>query len=304
MPLEPQVKVVVDALGASPAGPFVLADMRTGWSLLNAAGLAGAPEVPSSDQVVGGVGVRVYTPVGAPSDGSGPVVVWYHGGGWTLGDLGVSDAACRRLAVAATTRVVSVDYRLAPEHRFPAGVEDALATFEAIAAGGLGAAPSHVIVGGDSAGGNLAAVVSLLARDAGGPRPAAQLLVYPVTDAAMDTDSYRDNAEGYLLTAATMAWFFDQYVDVDLRGDVRVSPLRAASLAGLPPAHVITPGYDPLRDEGRAYADRLRADGVAVTEGRYEGQVHGFFGQPELFGPTAQQAVDEAAAVLREIVSS
>jgi acetyl esterase len=301
MPLEPQVQVLVDAMAALPPVDFDTLDpvaVRQGMALLFAAG--DAPVVPVTDTVVpgpaGDVPVRVYDPTG--SDPGGPTVVWYHGGGFVVGDLDTTDGTCRRLSAASGMRVVSVDYRLAPEHPFPAAVDDAAAAFSAVVEGKLGGPPSWVAVAGDSAGGNLAAVVSRLAREGGGRLPDFQLLVYPVTDPAHVSESRLANGEGLVLSRAMMEWFEAKYAPGRL-SDPRVSPLLASSLAGLPPAYVVTAEYDPLRDEGEAYARRLADAGVPVETVRYDGQVHGFFGTPASFGPTAQRAVEAAALALR-----
>jgi acetyl esterase len=206
------------------------------------------------------------------------VLAWFHGGGWVIGSLDTHDALCRRLAAAAGCMVVSVDYRMAPEHRFPAAVDDCWAVTRWLAEHGreIGADPQRLAVGGDSAGGNLAAVMALRARDAGlGLR--LQLLVYPVTDSDLDTPSSLRNATGYGLTRAGMAWFWDHYVpDLAGRAHPDAAPLRAASLAGTAPAHVVVCELDPLLDEGEAYARRLEAEGVPVRLQRYPGMIHGF----------------------------
>ncbi|RPH42288.1 MAG: alpha/beta hydrolase [Burkholderiales bacterium] len=229
--------------------------------------------------------VRVYAPVAA-GGGQRPLVVFFHGGGWVVCDLDTHDAVCRRLCLGADAVVVSVDYRLAPEHRFPAAPDDcAAATRWAFAqAASLGADPTRVVIAGDSAGGNLAAAVALRLRDEDGPRAAGQLLVYPVTDHyTAGFASYVENAEGYGLTRDTMAWFWDHYLGGPLDADAaralspQAVPLRAADLRGLPPALVITAGYDVLRDEGEAYAKRLHEAGVAVETERFDGMHHGFF---------------------------
>ena len=325
MPLQPEVQQLIDglaAMGIRPMEEMTPSEVRTTFAALGEMGPGSAPDFPWWDGAVPGPGgdipVRVYDPAG--SSPQGPVLVWYHGGGWVIGDLVTADQTCRHLAALTGIRVVSVDYRLAPEHPFPAAADDAYAAYEAVrrgtlsppaaqggggsGGGGSGPRPSVVAVGGDSAGGNLAAVVTLMARERAQPQPAFQLLVYPVTDAGMDTASYHDNAEGYFLTEASMRWFFDHYVGADagLRADPRVSPLRAASLEGLAPAHVVTAEYDPLRDEGEAYATRLRDAGVAVTEVRYDGQIHGFFGLIDFCGPTARQALETAATHVRNAV--
>ena len=260
-----------------------------------------APDVPVSSATVAGpdgdIPVRIYDPAG--SSPTGPTIVWYHGGGFVIGDLDTTDGPCRRLAVASGMRIVSVEYGLAPEHPFPAPVEDCYAAFRAVAEGALGGSPSWLAVGGDSAGGNLTAAVCIVARDRGGRTPDFQLLVYPVTRLLGDTASRRDNGEGYLLTRTMMDWFEGQYLGDQSPADPYASPLEAPSLAGLPPAYVVTAEFDPLRDEGEAYAARLRDAGVAVDAVRYDGQLHGFFGTPHVFGPTAQAAVDAAAKSLR-----
>jgi acetyl esterase len=246
----------------------------------------------------GDIPVRVYTPNGtAPF----PLLVYFHGGGWVLGGIDTHDGTCRSLANGAGCVVVSVDYRLAPEHRYPAAAEDCCAATQwaAAHAAELGADARRVAVGGDSAGGNLAAVVALMARDRGGPALVLQLLIYPATDARFDTASYRDNADGYLLTAADMRWFWDHYLGDSGRGaEPYASPLRAADLSGLPPALVITAEFDPLRDEGEAYAKRLEDAGVASRLSRYDGMIHGFFGMGQMID-RANAAVGEACANLK-----
>ena len=219
--------------------------------------------------------VRVFTP---GEDGPYPVLVWFHGGGWVLGGLDGGIHALRLLANVADCVIVSVDYRLAPEHRFPAAVEDCLAATRWVAehAAEVGADPARVAVGGDSAGGNLAAVVAQEAR-AGGPGLAFQLLVCPVTDSDFSRASYAANAEGYLLSTEMMDWFWTQYVGPGGdRADPRAAPLRAADLAGLPPAHIIAAEYDPLADEAVAYAEALEAAGGDVTLVVAEGHIHDY----------------------------
>jgi acetyl esterase len=253
----------------------------------------------------GDIPVRLYRPLDAGST-TLPVLVWFHGGGWVIGSVHESDADCRRLAVDGQLAVVSVEYRLAPEHPFPAAPEDcyAVVAWATAHAGELYVDPSRLAVGGDSAGGNLAAVVSLMARDRGGPSIAFQLLVYPVTNiASMETPSHHENAEGYFLTRASMLWFRDNYApDASIRANPHVSPLHAANLAGLPPALVITAEFDPLRDEGEAYADRLLAAKVPVTKRRYAGQIHGFFSM-NAFLEGGRQAFQEAVDALRAALS-
>ena len=231
-----------------------------------------------------------------------PLLVFFHGGGFVVCDLGTHDALCRNLCAGAGCVVASVDYRLAPEHRFPAAPDDCLAAtrWAAEHAAELGADPARVAVGGDSAGGNLAAVVALRARDGGGPRLAGQLLLYPTTDAAAaGMPSLVENAEGYGLTVRDMAWFKDRYFDGPSdAGNPHASPLRAADLRRLPPALVQTAEYDPLRDEGEAYAARLREAGVPTAVSRRAGMFHGYLFFPGLVA-AADAALDEACAWLR-----
>jgi acetyl esterase len=247
---------------------------------------------------VGEIPVRVYR----PSDEAGlPLLVYFHAGGWTIGDLESPDLSLRKIANRTPCVAISVDYRLAPEHRFPAAVDDAWAAtrWAHEHATELGGDPTRLAVAGESAGGNLATVVALLARDAGGPPIRHQTMLYPVTDYSFDTPSYGVNAEGYLLTRDAMHWFWDQYLGAEGDGtDWRASPLRAPSLEGLPPAHVITAEFDPLCDEGEAYAARLRDSGVEVRCTRYEGQMHSFMPMQELI-EDGERAVDEVAEVLR-----
>jgi acetyl esterase len=245
----------------------------------------------------GDIPVRIYRPEG---DGPFPALVYLHGGGWVICDLDTHDATCRALANALPAVVVSVDYRLAPEHRFPAGADDAYAATRWVAdnATTIGADPQRLIIGGDSAGGNLSAVVTLMARDRGGPALAYQILIYPVTDASMTKASYTENADGYLLTRRAMEWFWGHYLGSDGDGTMPyTSPLLAPDLRGLPPATVITAEFDPLRDEGDAYAERLREAGVPVQHACYAGQIHGFFSMGGVF-PQARTALD---AVVKDV---
>jgi acetyl esterase len=224
----------------------------------------------------GTIAARLYRP---HDDLAPAVLVWLHGGGFVLGSVAGSDAHARALARASGCAVVSIGYRLAPEHRFPAAPDDCYAATAWVAehAAELGARPGCLAVGGDSAGGNLAAVTCLLARERRGPRIDAQLLVYPVTARDPDTPSYRAYADGCWLTADAMRWFWGHYLPAHEDGsDPRVSPLRSGSLAGLPPTIVVTAECDVLRDEAEQYAERLRADGVPVRRRRYEGMLHGF----------------------------
>ncbi|MEU1146032.1 alpha/beta hydrolase [Streptomyces sp. NPDC005863] len=253
-------------------------------------GPPGAPEIP----------VRVYLPDPRRRPGPRPTVVFFHGGGYTLCGLDSHDATARRLTARSGAAVVSVAYRLAPEHRFPAAVDDAYAAlcWAADRSAALGGDPGALVTAGDSSGGGLAAAVALRARDAGGPALALQVLIYPLLDAAQNTASYRENAHGYFLTAAHLRWFWRQYLGPDGGGTHPLaSPLRAADLTGLPPAHLVTAGCDPLRDEGLAYAERLRAAGVHVALAHHPGMFHGFLGFPELLPDAGSALADVAEAI-------
>ncbi|WP_204040931.1 alpha/beta hydrolase [Acrocarpospora phusangensis] len=259
---------------------------------------APAPMAAVRDDEETGVPVRIYRPAG--DAGPSPVAVYYHGGGWVYGSVERNDPLARDLAARTGAVVVSVDYRLAPEHRFPAAADDAWTVLADVfeRPERYGADPSRVAVVGDSAGGNLAAVVAWQARDAG-YRLAHQLLVYPVVDVAMDTPSYRAYASGFGLGADEMAWFVKKYAGGADPSDPRLAPLRLADMSGLAPATVITAECDPLCDEGAAYADALRGAGVPVGYRCYEGSLHGFYGLPGFFDQ-AGEARDYAAARLRE----
>ena len=246
------------------------------------------------------IGARLYVALDSPKPPQ-PLLVYYHGGGWVIGDLDTHDGVCRFLAEHGDCRVLSIDYRLAPEHHFPAPVEDAVAAFEWAAdhAGDLGADPERIAVGGDSAGGNLSAAVCLQARDGGGPRPAMQLLLYPPTDATGGQESREIFAKGFLLTRDDMEWFEAHYLpDGCDHEDPRVSMMRAKDVSGLPPAYVATAGFDPLRDEGETYALRMREAGVKVALQRHPGLIHGFANLTAIC-PNARAAMLEAAGALR-----
>jgi len=249
------------------------------------------------DGPAGAIPLRIYR----PSAAAAPVHVHFHGGGWVIGDLDTHDRDCREICAGAECIVVAVDYRLAPEHPFPAAPEDCYAALCWAAANlqNIGGLATPVSVGGDSAGGTLATGVCLMARDRNGPAIAMQLLIYPVTDATMESASYRDNADGYLLSRTMMSWFWDHYCpDLALRADPLASPITAEDLSGLPPALVMTAEFDPLRDEGEAYAERLKDAGVAVEVRRFDGLVHGFFSQAGII-EAAREGVDHAVRSLR-----
>jgi acetyl esterase len=285
--LDPQAKAVLERVARANLPPYPqigAAAARELYRETRGALAAPPPEVESVADLhasgpAGDIGVRLYRPRGAADAGPLPALVYFHGGGWTIGDLDTHDVVCRTLADLARSAVVSVDYRLAPEHKFPAAVDDAVAATRWVAreAARLGIDARRIAVGGDSAGGNLAAVVALAARDEGGPPLAMQTLIYPATDMAADTASHLRYAEGHLLTRDAILWFKGNYLrDAADEADWRASPLQAADLSRLPPAYVITAGFDPLVDEGRAYADRLAAAGVPVTYECFEGMIHGF----------------------------
>jgi len=247
-----------------------------------------------------GIPLRLYVPAAEPPH---PTLVFYHGGGWVVGDLDTHDNVCRALCARADCAVVAVDYRLAPEHPFPAAVEDAYAALEWVAEHGGRATldPDRLAVGGDSAGGNLAAAVALMARDFGGPDLAHQLLVYPAVASPelQSFPSYEENATGYLLERPGMEWYYERYVGSSVHAaNPYLAPLLADDLGDLPPATVLTAGFDPLRDEGQAYADALAEAGVPVEHRHHEGQIHGFVSLTE-FMDAADAALDDLAADLR-----
>jgi acetyl esterase len=254
----------------------------------------------------GDIALRLYRGLGTERSAALPALVYFHGGGWVIGDLDTHDGVCRLIANAAGIAVISVDYRLAPEHKFPAAVEDAVTATEWIAAhcATLGIDASRLAVGGDSAGGNLAAVVALIARDRGGPRLSFQLLLYPATDFVTSDDPQRERFEGFPLNVVTMNWFRDHYLRgaVDY-GDWRASPLRASDVHGLPPAYVLTVGFDPLHEEGALYARRLEEAGVPVRHRHFERQMHGFLTMGKIIA-AAKPATEEAAAAVKAALLS
>jgi acetyl esterase len=300
MSVHPQVEALLERVARSPLPPYHTVSPFVARRIYRDTRAALAPKAPEVPEVrllaFENYAMRVYRPVVGEIL---PALVYFHGGGWTIGDLDTHDVLCRELALGARCAVFSVDYRLAPEHPFPAAVEDCLAATRYVAENGARLNVRGIAVAGDSAGGNLAAVVSLLARDAGVPQLAFQLLIYPATDQRCATPSHERNAQGYLLTRDAIHYFRRHYLPGERDWlDWRASPLLAKSHAGLPPALVITAGYDPLRDEGAAYADKLRAAGVKVAYREYADMVHGFV----LFGgvlESANAAVADCAAALR-----
>jgi acetyl esterase len=305
MPLDAQVQDYLIKLAALDMVPMSTISPATARAMMEAeTRTLGSP--PPVTRVVdrsipgpaGEIPIRVTYPQG---DGPFPVLVYFHGGGWVVGSIASHDALCRDLTNASSVAVVAVEYRLAPEHRYPAALLDAhtATAWVAANAGSINVDPARLAVGGDSAGGNLAAAVALAARDHGGPSIAFQLLIYPITNFGLDTPSYQEYARGYMLTREAMAWYWDQYApEAADRAHPHVSPLRAADLSGLPPALVVTAEYDVLRDEAEAYARRLEAAGVPTRLLRYEGLIHGFLRRTAMFD-RARAARDDIAAALR-----
>jgi acetyl esterase len=297
MNLHPQVAELLERVARSPLPPYHTVPAFVARRIYRDTRSALAPKAPELAETrllvfSGAIAVRAYRPV---LNEVLPALVFFHGGGWTIGDLDTHDVVCRQLAAGARCAVFSVDYRLAPEHPFPAAVEDCFSATRFVFehAENLDIDASRIAVGGDSAGGNLAAVVALMARDAGGPTLAYQLLIYPATDQRCEFPSHERNGEGYLLTKEGIRYFRGGYLpNPKDRTDWRASPLLAPSHADLAPAFVLTAGYDPLVDEGRAYAERLAKAGVEVSYREYPDMVHGFV----LFGG----AVDAANAAVAE----
>src|ERR1700730_4823777 len=303
MSLHPQVAALLDRASQSPLPPYYEVPPAVARRLYRDSRAALTPDPPAVESVqlllapsaAGPVPVRHYRPKGAAKGERLPALVYYHGGGWVIADLDTHDVVCRTLANAARCAVFSVEYRKAPEAPFPAAVEDCAAAtrWAAAEASALGVDAGRLAVGGDSAGGNLAAVMTLLARDAGGPAIAFQLLIYPVTDQQMGFPSIDRNAEGYLLTKQAIRYFRGHYLPrADDWIDLRASPLLAGRLPGRPPACVLTAGYDPLVDEGKAYADRLAREGVNTEYRDYPDMIHGFI--------TMGRALDTAGAALED----
>jgi len=304
MPLDPQAKAFLDQAAAAGTPPLHALPVPEARQAIRALFAVDTPESVAKveDRKISGpagqIPIRLYTPQGK---GPLPVLVFFHGGGWVIGDLETHDNTCRELANGAGCIVVAVDYRLAPEHKFPAAPEDCYAATKWVAlnAASFGGDPARIAIGGDSAGGNLAAAVGVMAADRGAPTFVHQLLIYPVTNYAFDTPSYRENADGYLLTKEGMTWFWGHYLKTDEDGqNAYASPLRARDCRRVPPAFVITAEFDPLRDEGEAYAARLQEAGVPVEVKRYNGMIHGFFSLGHIMAQ-GKQAVADAVARLR-----
>jgi acetyl esterase len=304
MPLEPVTAAILAQIAESGAPEYHQLPVIESRALYTEAqSVPPSIEVYSVEDFVvpgpaGDIPVRLYR----PNDKPAPLHVHFHGGGWVIGNLVTHDADCREIVAASGCMVLAVDYRLAPEHPFPAAPEDcyAVSCWAAANSTQLGGSPGLISIGGDSAGGNLAAVVALMARDRNGPEFAMQLLLYPITEPSMASASFRENAEGYLLTKTMMAWFWNHYCpDIEQRKHPLISPLMASDLSGLPPALMITAEFDPLRDEGEAYAARLKEAGVEVEMRRFNGFIHGFFSLAGIIEAT-REAVELVGTALRK----
>ena len=310
--LDPDAAAVFKAFQEAGRPPYETVSPAEARELYLAARFVSNPEPPELKSVRplaipaphGSIPARVYTPLKLrETEGLAPCLVFFHGGGWVIGNLDSHDVACRKLADEGQLIVIAVDYRLAPEHKFPAAVDDAIAAARWIAdnARQLGIDALRLSVGGDSAGGNLAAVVAIAARDGNGPAIAGQVLIYPAIDFAMTHPSHREPETSILLTHSVIRWFRDHYLSgaADVH-DWRASPARASTLIGLPPAYVLTAGADPLRDEGDEYAKRLKEAGVPVTYRSFPGQFHGFFTMGKLL-QQANVAANEIGAWLKAL---
>ena len=313
--LDPQARALLDLIierGVPPTHTLSVADARRFYLERR---FFSQPQPPAvgrvtglqADGAAGPIPLRLYEPLPTADVAStNPVLVYFHGGGWVIGDLDTHDVLCRQLCVASGMAVLSVDYRLGPEQPFPAAFDDCLAATRWVRreAATLGLDATRLAIGGDSAGGNLAAAVAIALRNADEPPPALQLLIYPGTDMRALAASHSHNGQGYLLTADTVAWFRSHYIpDPAQWADWRASPLLAPSLQGLPPALVLTAGFDPLRDEGLQYADALSAAGNQVQYVCFERQIHGFITMGRVLDE-AQTAIDLCAAALRRALSA
>ena len=308
MPLLSEYRALLDQLAEADAPPLTDMPISTARAMFRVAQPT-RPDIPVAnvtDRTIegrnGSIPIRIYTPSGT---GPFPATMMFHGGGWVIGDLETVDAQSRQVCNQVGCVVVAVDYRLAPEHRFPAAAEDCYdaTVWTQKNAAELDVDPAQLAVAGDSAGGNLAAVVAQMVRDTDGPPLVFQLLVYPVTNGhVFETASYRDNAEGYMLTADSMHWFWNHYADTADRTNPYASPLCADDLSNLPPAFVQVAEFDPLRDEGLQYAEALSAAGVATRSHCYEGFIHGFFSHFDTVPPT-RQAMNDACAALQDSFS-
>ena len=313
MALDPIVKAFIDQMALQP-GPKMY-ELPAPAARLMFAGLmelAGPRDVPigktqnlTCPGPGGDIPLRIYTPV-APSAETLPALVFFHGGGFVIGNIDTHDGLCRMLANEAGVRVVSVDYRLAPENKYPAAIEDAYAalTFVETNAAKLGIDANHLAVGGDSAGGAITAVMTQMAKEKGGPAIAFQLLFFPVTQIGEETPSLRNYAEGFVLERAGLNWFYDCYVPKGIeRKDPTISPLNAASLEGLPPAYLVVAEYDPLHDEGLRYGEKLKAAGVSCEIVDYPGLVHDFIYFQSVL-PQAATALKAAAQAVKKALTA
>jgi acetyl esterase len=307
--LDPDAQRVLDLIRESGRPPYETLTPNEAREFYRAGRRVLQPEPPEVAEVrnlqapapQGDIPLRLYRGIGTERGAALPALIYFHGGGWVMGDLDTHDGVCRLIANAAGIAVISVDYRLAPEHKFPAAVDDAVTATEWIAAHGatLGIDASRLAVGGDSAGGNIAAVVALIARDRGGPRLRFQLLLYPATDFVVSDAPQRERFEGFPLNVVTMNWFRDHYLrGSGDYGNWRASPLRVPDLRGLPPAYVLTVGFDPLHAEGALYARRLQEAGVPVRHRHVERQMHGFLTMGKIIA-AAKPATEEAAAAVK-----
>jgi acetyl esterase len=303
MPLHPQSKAFIASIreaGRPPWNEMPLAEAREIFDSLDV--LGDAPEVDNvADEPIAGVPTRIYH---VNPDQPRNLIVYFHGGGWVLGGLDSHDSVCRRLALAADASVVSVGYRNPPEHPFPAAAEDCFTVCDVLAVDHRSfSLANRMVLVGDSAGGNLAVAVSLMSRQRGAPRLSGQVLVYPVLDSRMSTDSYRAYAEDHGLTAEMMSWFWEMYTgdaSSGARSDPLASPAAVEDLSGLPPTHILLAEYDVLCDEGRQFAARLAAAGVTTTVSQYDGMLHGFVHFADLFDD-AVLATQEVATRCREM---
>jgi acetyl esterase len=309
MALDPQMQAILDQAAAAGGKPFhamTPVEARQAIDVMFAAfrgnpATVGRVEDRKLPGPAGEVPVRIYSP---PGRGPFGILVYFHGGGWVIGNIETHDSLCRDLTNQAGIVTVSVDYRLAPEHKFPAGPEDCYAVTKWVGANAalLSVDADKIAVAGDSAGGNLAAVVALMARARGGPKIAYQALIYPVTDSSRDTPSYHEfSKDGYILSKADMEWFFDYYLNPGDENNPFVAPAQAKDLKGLPPALVLTAAYDPLRDEGEAYGEALRKAGVPTKISRYDGVCHGFVSMAAALD-AGKRAVAEIASELRKAI--
>jgi acetyl esterase len=303
--LDPQIQLILKALEKSTPGPWSTLGAEVARREVRRAAMVNALPIPRVQAIseltvpgpAGPLPARRYDPAGG-TDGPRPALVFLHGGGFVFGDLDTHDELCRLLCFHAQVTVIAIDYRLAPEAPFPAAVDDSLAAFRWVheQAAALGIDPARIAVGGDSAGGNLSAVVCQQTLAAGGPAPAFQLLIYPATDRETPTRSAELFGQGFFLIEDDMLWFTQSYAAA--LGDVRAAPLRATDLSGLPPAYITTAGFDPLRDEGEAYAAKLAEFGVPVALRRHEGLIHGFASMTAV-SRTSRDAVVEMAGALQ-----